>query len=228
MKTTMFLSSLFLFPLIGLAVIARSAWVKVLAFLAGLGMSSACNADGTKPKAEADDPNSMVECYKQVAFTSTIMSNPRRAHSDYIADWATAERAILAYANGGGANFDEMETKIAAAQQTAISAKPIVTTGLLSQPVYDLAVSILAEWHADMATSYSGVKCYKKKVTPPVVEDSTSRLMALGRLQSQGKLTSEALAQAKEGMKSSLTASLSVKQSAELADFLLDLLGFAQ
>jgi len=217
-----------LMPILAVGYLGRSIWTGVLALLAGMGMSSACNADGTKPKAEADDPNAMVECYKQVAVTETIMKDSRWAHSDLIADWAIAERAILTYANGGVADFDEMETKIATAQQAAVRAKPVVTSGMLSQPVYDLAIGILNEWHANMAMSYSGVKCYKKAVTPPMVEDSSNRLSSLVRLQAQGKLTAEALAQVKEGMKTSLTASLSSKESAELADFLLDLLGFAQ
>jgi hypothetical protein len=228
MKTTIFLQSLFLFPLIGLAVIARSAWVKILALLAGLGMSSACNADATKPKTEVDDPNAMVECYKQVAVTETIMKDARWAHSDLIADWATAERAILAYANADDVRYDELQPKIATAQQAAVSAKPIVAAGLLSQPAYDLAISILNEWHADTAMSYSGVKCYKRMAPPPAVSDTSSRLYSLQKLQAHGRIDDKVLAQAKDGMKTSLTASLSGKQSAELADFLLDLLGFAQ
>lgn len=228
MKTTIFLQSLLVLPLIGLAVIARSAWVKILAFMAGLGMSSACNAEGAKPRAETGDPDPVVECYKQVAVTEPIMKDSRWAHSDLIADWATAERAVLACATADDVRYEELQPKIVAARQAATNAKPIVGAGLLSQPAYDLAISILNEWHADTAMSYSGVKCYKRMAPPPAVSDTSSRLYSLQKLQAQGRIDDKVLAQTKEGMKSSLTTALSSKQSAELADFLLDLLGFTR
>jgi hypothetical protein len=228
MKTSIILQTLFIFPLIGLALVARSAWVKVLAFVAGLGMSSACNADGAKPRADNGDPDSMVECYKQVAVTPAIMQDPRWAHSDLVADWAMAERAVLAYAETGEDNYDELEKRITTARQAATNARPIVTAGMLSQKEYDLAISILGEWHADMAMGTGGVKCYKRMAPPPVVTDSIHRLSMLLSLKEQNKLTGEAVAQAKEEMKSTLTKSLSKAESARLSDFLIDLLGITQ
>jgi hypothetical protein len=228
MKTTIFLQSLFLFPLIGLAVIARSAWVKILAFMAGLGMSSACNAESAKPSAETGDPEAMVECYKQVAVTETTMKDSRWAHSDLITDWATAERAVLSIAVKGSIVYDELQLKITAARQAATAASAVVDTKLLSQAAYEMAVKVMDEWHADIALSSGSVKCYKRMAPPPAVSDTSSRLYSLQKLQAQGKIDDKVLAQAKDGMKSSLAASLTSKQSAELADFLLDLLGYAQ
>jgi hypothetical protein len=221
-------TGILMLPVLAVAFVGRTVWTAVLAFVAGMGMSSACNAENTKPYAGSGDPEPVVECYKQVAVSPTIMQDPRWAHSDLIADWAMAERAVLACATAGDVRYDDLQQKIVTAREATTNAKPIVVAGLLSQPAYDMALRVLDEWHADTAMSYSGVKCYKRMAPPPAVADTSSRLDLLSRLQARGQLSDEAVDQARESMKSYLTASLSAKQSAELADFLLDLLGFTQ
>jgi hypothetical protein len=210
--------------IVGITFWGRSLWAGLLAVLAGLGVVQARNAGGDDNPPV--NPEMMVTCYSEAVMPRNAMWDSRWENSQVLNNWAEAERLILSYAAGGERDFDRMNGFIKAAQEAATYAKSAVAAGVLSQQAYELAQRALAEWHADMATSYSSVMCYRRAVPPPAIEDASNRLLSLSRLQMEGKISMVAVEEASDCMRSVLDDSYSSAVSAETAAFLMDLLGF--
>lgn len=209
---------------VGIAFWGRSIWTGVLALLAGLGVVQSRNAEG-------DDyppvnPEMMVTCYSEAVVPHNAMWDSRWENSQPLNNWAEAERQILSYAGSGEGNFDRMNGFIKVAQEAAANAKSAVAAGALKQESYELAVRTLAEWHADMAISYSSVMCYRRAVPPPAIEDASNRLFSLSKLQMESKISMVAVQEARDGMRVVLDETYSNSVAAETSAFLLDLLGF--
>jgi hypothetical protein len=207
-----------LLPVLAISFITRSIWTGVLAILAGLGVVQARNAS-------AEEPSKYVTCYAKprdpVYFNKAEWQN-----SSAMVNWARAERAIITYASYKKDNFTEMNKLISTARTAYHSAATEVGNGLLSKEAYDMAGEILAEWHKEMALAYTSVECYEATMIQPTINDVSGRLFTLQQLSMEGKITPAAVEQAEQSIKESLGAELSSKASAELAQLLVELLGF--
>jgi hypothetical protein len=209
------------FLLVGLVIWARGIWAGVLALLAGLGVVQARDGDETPV-----NPEMMVTCYSEAVVPYNAMRDPLWENSQVLNAWAEAERAIINYAETGESNFDVMNGFIKNAQQAAANAKSAVGAGLLSESAYELATAVLNEWHADMALNYSSVRCYRRAVPPPAIDDASKRLFSLSKLEMEGKISMVAVAEARDAMREVLDDSYSVIVAKETSAFLMDLLGF--
>jgi len=213
-----------LIPLIGVVFAARTVWMGILAVLAGLGVVSARSEGDTGDR----DTSGMVKCYVKVPVKQSLMQDPRWADSDLLNKWAEAERNVVKCLMVGQTGYDMLEDMVEHASRAGEAAQTVVAQGLLSGEAYGMAREILDEWHADMVTSYGGVKCYDRSPTPPVVGNVANRLSTLASLRKQGTLSSQAVAEVEAGMEQDLKSVQSAAVADELSSFLIDLLGYNQ
>lgn len=222
MKSSLFWQLLVMLPIAGVAFAARTVWMGILAVLAGLGVVSARSESDSSER----DTSGMVKCYVRVPVKQSLMQDARWADSDLLNKWAEAERNVIKCLMVGESGYDMLDDMAMSAGQAGMEAEKVVTQGLLSGEAYGMAREILDEWHADMVTSYGGVKCYDRSVTLPYVGNVANRLSTLASLRKQGKITAQAVDEVEAGMEQDLKGVQSTAVADELSSFLIDLLGY--
>jgi hypothetical protein len=222
MKSSFFLQMIILLPFAGFVFAGRTVWMGILAVLAGLGVVSA-RSEGNPGNW---DTSEMVKCYKQVIVRQSLMTDPRWMDSDLLNKWAMAERNVIKCLLVGQTGYDMLEDWVEVANKASEAAQAVVSQGLLSGEAYGMACRILDEWHCDVVTSYGGVKCYDRTVTPPAVGNAANRLDTLASLRKQGTLDSQAIAEVEAGIQSDLKGTESADVAEEVSSFLMDLLGY--
>jgi hypothetical protein len=155
-----------------------------------------------------------------------VINDPRWQGVQEIEDWAKAERSLVNKSHEQGVTFEQIEAFITAADQNYSNAEAVVKKGALSNETYKAAGDILGEWHRDLAMSHSNVECYAKVSIPPMVADVNRNLMVLDDLQSKGKLSTEATAQARSAVLERTKKDMTPKQAEELTSLLFQLLGY--
>jgi hypothetical protein len=199
MKYLLLFMPLLIIPIVGLTLASRWIWTTILGLLAGVGVASAKQNDFF----DVDQNPQGVKCYEIATPPSMLQGTPWE-YVDEMEMWAGAEQAIfdtITVSGNDRVDYDLLQRLIQDAERAATAAKGMVARQKLREETYNKAIEILQNWHADVATSKSSVKCYERVTVPPYVADISQQLMSLEKLQEQGKLSESVIAQVRTGIK---------------------------
>lgn len=222
MKYLFLFIPLLVVPIIGLTLVTRWIWTAMLGIIAGVGAASAKQNDIF----DIDQNPQRVKCYETATPPSMLQGTPW----EYVQEmemWAVTEQAIFNTITVPGSDrvdYDLLQRLIQDAERAATAAKAMVARQKLREETYNKAVEILQNWHADVATSKSSVKCYERVAVAPYVADISQQLTSLEKLQEQGKLSESVNVQVRIGIKRRMAKETSPEVAEELSLLLVNLL----